>query len=56
LSLQQIYRAKQKALEYGTDNPTYNRLVPILGRAIDNIKDRQANTEHDISDLISMAD
>jgi uncharacterized protein YerC len=56
LSLQQIYRAKQKALEYGTDNHTYNRLVPILGRAIDNIKDRQANTEHDISDLISMAD
>lgn len=56
LSMQQIYRAKQKALEYGSDNPTYNRLTPILSKAIESVKDKQANTEHDISDLITMAD
>ena len=56
LSMQQIYRAKQKALEYGSDNPTYNRLTPILGKAIDTIKDKQASVEHDITDLISLAD
>lgn len=56
LSLQQIYRAKQKALEYGSDNPTYNRLSPILNKAIECVKDKQANVEHDISDLITQAD
>lgn len=56
LSMQQIYRAKQKALEYGSDNHTYNRLVPILSKAIESVKDKQANTEHDISDLITLAD
>lgn len=56
LSMQQIYRAKQKALEYGSDNHTYNRLTPILSKAIESVKDKQANTEHDISDLITMAD
>ena len=56
LSLQQIYRAKQRALEYGDSNHTYNRLYPIIQRAIDSVKDKQANTEHDISELITQAD
>lgn len=56
LSLQQIYRAKQKALEYGDDNPTYNRLTPIIKKAIENVKDKQANIEHDITDLLTVAD
>lgn len=56
LSMQQIYRAKQKALEYGDDNPTYNRLTPILNKAIESVKEKQSNMEHDISDLITLAD
>ena len=56
LSLQQVYRAKQKALEYGDDNPTYNRLTPIIKKAIENVKDKQANIEHDITDLLTAAD
>ena len=56
LSMQQIYRAKQKALEYGDDNPTYNRLTPILNKAIESVKEKQSNMEHDITDLITLAD
>jgi len=53
LSLQQIYRAKQRALEYGDSNHTYNRLYPLIAKAIEGVKEKQASIEHDISCLFN---